>query len=94
MKEREKYLPLKSARGETLLILAKLRSEGRFGGPRSVEIRAARDAVGFTVREAARLIYCPDGAWKDWETGASRMHPAFWELFRMKTRLLPIDPER
>ncbi len=52
--------------------------------PRPEEIRAARDAAGLTQTEAGALIYCELRTWQDWEGGQRRMHPAFWELFRMK----------
>ena len=52
--------------------------------PTPEEIRAAREAAGLTQTEAAAIIYCTLRAWQDWEAGARRMHPAFWELWRIK----------
>lgn len=52
--------------------------------PAPVEIVAARVAIGLTQTEAAALIYVSYRAWQQWESGERRMHPAFWELFRIK----------
>jgi DNA-binding transcriptional regulator YiaG len=52
--------------------------------PTPDEIRQARASAGLTQTEAAALIYCTLRAWQDWESGARRMHPAFWELWRIK----------
>lgn len=56
--------------------------------PRPAEIRAAREAAGLTQGEAAGLVYCHVNSWHQWESDDPdvnrRMHPAFWELFRMK----------
>lgn len=34
----------------------------------------------------AGLIYTTQQRWSNYETGKSRMHPAMWELFRMKIK--------
>lgn len=52
--------------------------------PIPAEIRAAREAAGLTQTQAAALIYCKLRSWQDWEAGKRRMHPAMWELFRVK----------
>jgi DNA-binding transcriptional regulator YiaG len=52
--------------------------------PRPDEIRRARERAGLTQTAAAALIYCTLRGWQDWESGARRMHPAFWELWRRK----------
>lgn len=54
--------------------------------PKPDEIRAAREAAGLTQTEAAEVIYCTLRGWQEWEAGARRMHPAFWELWRIKVR--------
>lgn len=54
--------------------------------PSPAEIRAARKAAGLTQAHAAQLIHCSRSSWAEWEGGVSRMHPAFWELFSIKTR--------
>lgn len=53
--------------------------------PKAEEIRAAREAAGLSEVQAARLIYGTITAWQRWETGERAMHPAIWELFRIKT---------
>ena len=50
------------------------------------DIRAARERAGLTQTQAAALIYCTLRGWQDWEAGARRMHPAFWELWRLKVK--------
>lgn len=55
--------------------------------PRPVEIRAARHAAGLTQANAAKLVLSSLRAWEDWEAGRRRMHPAFWELFKLKLQL-------
>jgi len=49
-------------------------------------IRAARAATGLTQTQAAALIYCTLRGWQDWEAGKRAMHPAFFELFLLKTQ--------
>lgn len=53
--------------------------------PSPAEIRAARKAAGLTQARAAQLIHCSRSSWAEWESGVSKMHPAFWELFLLKT---------
>jgi len=60
--------------------------------PSATEVRAAREAAGLTQAQAASLVYASLRNWQQWEQGegassARRMHPAIWELFRIKTRL-------
>lgn len=55
--------------------------------PTPAEIRAARDRAGLTQTEAAAVIYCTLRGWQDWEGGQRRMHPAMWELWRIKARV-------
>lgn len=52
--------------------------------PTPDEIRAVRTAAGLTQQQAAALIHCTTRGWEDWEGGQRKMHPAFWELFRIK----------
>lgn len=54
--------------------------------PTPAEVRAARAAAGLTQTEAGAVIYCSLRGWQDWESGARRMHPAFFELFRRKVQ--------
>lgn len=54
--------------------------------PAPAQIRAAREAAGLTQTQAAALIYCTLRGWQNWEGGARPMHPAFFELFWLKTK--------
>ncbi len=58
--------------------------KGPASNPSPGAIRSAREAAGLTQTEAASLIYCTLRGWQEWEAGNRRMHPAMWELFRMK----------
>lgn len=53
--------------------------------PTPAEISAAREFVGLTQQEAAELLHISLRAWQRYEAGERRMHPALWELFRLKT---------
>lgn len=52
--------------------------------PTPSEIRAAREAAGLSQAAAGALLHSTCRVWQQWEYGARRMHPAFWELFRLK----------
>lgn len=54
--------------------------------PEPEQIKKARTDAGLTQTEAAEKIYCSLGACKKWESGEREMHPAFWELFLIKTK--------
>lgn len=58
--------------------------KGLAANPDPSEIRAAREAAGLSQTAAAALIYCTLRGWQEWEAGNRRMHPAMWELFRIK----------
>lgn len=53
--------------------------------PDRVEIKAAREAAGLTQTQAAAVVHCKLRAWQQWEAGDRQMHPAFWELFCIKS---------
>jgi DNA-binding transcriptional regulator YiaG len=58
--------------------------------PPPADIIAAREAAGLTQTEAAELVHSALRTWQQWEAepgtdGHRRMHPAFWELFLIKT---------
>lgn len=53
--------------------------------PASDEIRAAREAAGLTQSAAAALVHANLRSWQKWEAGQRAMHPAFWELFLIKS---------
>ena len=55
--------------------------------PAPKEIRAAREAAGISQTAAGELVYTTCRTWQQWEAGDRRMHPAFWELFRIKSAL-------
>lgn len=56
--------------------------------PAPAEVRAAREAAKHTTKQAATTIYGTTKAWEEWESdvqGGRRMHPAFFELYLLKT---------
>lgn len=56
--------------------------------PAPKEIAAAREAAGLTQTAAADLLHTSCRSWQQWEAGDRRLHPAFWELFRIKVESL------
>ena len=52
--------------------------------PRPEEIVAARQGAGLTQEQAGALVHTALRGWQRWEGGERAMHPAFWELFRIK----------
>lgn len=62
--------------------------------PTHADVLAARKAIqakmglGITAAEdwCALAVHTKRRPWQQWETGARAMHPAFWELFRLKTK--------
>lgn len=58
--------------------------KGPAANPAPAEVRGARESAGLTQTAAAALIYCSLRGWQEWESGGRRMHPAMWELFRLK----------
>jgi hypothetical protein len=60
------------------------RSRGNEGYiPTQSEIISARGEL--SQSQAAHLIYTTQARWSNYENGKSRMHPASWELFLIKT---------
>jgi hypothetical protein len=57
------------------------------GYPTPTEIRAARILLGVSQAKAAFMVHSTCRAWQQWEAGDRKMHPAFWELFRIKAVL-------
>lgn len=61
--------------------------------PSPEAIRRARESLPsrtspgqpMSQTEAAAVIYSSMRAWQEWESGGRRMHPAMWELWRIKT---------
>lgn len=62
--------------------------------PSPDEIREAREAAKLSQTAAADLIYCSLRAWQDWEGGQRRMHPAMWELWRLKVAAMPQEDKQ
>ena len=50
--------------------------------PLAEEIIQARGHL--SQSKAASMIYTTQARWSNYETGKSRMHPAYWELFLKK----------
>jgi DNA (cytosine-5)-methyltransferase 1 len=55
------------------------------------EIRAARKAAGLTQAQAGALVHSDGRTWRRWEAGERAMHPAFFELFRLKVDLYQVN---
>lgn len=58
--------------------------------PTPAEIRAAREAARLSQTAAADLVHTTCRVWQQWEAPEGsdshrRMHPAFWELFNIKS---------
>lgn len=49
------------------------------------QIKQARKEAGLTQSQAAALVHVDCRTWRKWEAGDRHMHPAMWELFRIKT---------
>lgn len=56
--------------------------------PAPAEVREERVAADLTQTAAGEMVHTTCRTWQQWEAGDRRMHPAFWELFRIKARLL------
>lgn len=52
--------------------------------PQPEEIRRSRHKAGLSRVDAAALVYSSKRGWEKWENGERRMHPAIWELFKLK----------
>lgn len=49
------------------------------------EVRAKREARGWTIAEAAKVAYLTGQFWEDVEAGKKRMHPATWQYWQLMT---------
>lgn len=54
--------------------------------PTPEQVTEARKAAGLTQTEASALVHSGLRSWQQWERGDRKMHPAFWELFCIKTK--------
>lgn len=60
--------------------------------PNYRDVKSLRETVqdiqGLSITEAqdvcADLVHTSRRSWQQWEAGERRMHPAFWELARLK----------
>ena len=54
--------------------------------PEPSQVKQARKAAGLTQQKSADMLHTQIRVWQQWEYGERRMHPAFWELYRIKTK--------
>ena len=70
-------------------------NRSRVGGadrnPQPDEIVSVRAAAGLTQAQCAALLHTSLRSWAQWEYGERKMHPAFWELFKIKIIPPPIS---
>lgn len=60
------------------------RAKSPASNPTPSEIKEARSQAGITQEQAGKMLHTTVRVWQQWEAGDRRMHPAFWELFRIK----------
>ena len=53
--------------------------------PTTTQVQEFRKRAGLTVASAATLIHLSRRMWHKYESGQAKMHPAFFELFKIKT---------
>jgi DNA-binding transcriptional regulator YiaG len=61
------------------------RANSAASNPTPDMILARRNGLGLTQQAAGKVVYSSLRRWQAWELGESRMHPAIWELFLLKT---------
>lgn len=66
-------------------------TSSRAPSPTADQVRAARLAAGHSTAEAAALVHMDARSWRYYEQGARAMHPAVWELYRIKCALQPTN---
>lgn len=54
--------------------------------PTPAQVKKAREAAGQTQAEAAKMVHVDLRSWQKWEAGDRKMHPAFWDLYQLKTQ--------
>lgn len=52
--------------------------------PTPEDVRALRLAHGHTQAQAAAMVHMKARAWQKYEGNEAAMHPAVWELYRIK----------
>jgi hypothetical protein len=52
--------------------------------PKPEEIKLWRGVI--TQSECCQMVYTRQSRWSEYENGKVRMHPAVWELFKIKIR--------
>ena len=63
--------------------------------PQPAQVRELRESVqhkreiGITAAQhlCADMLHTSQRAWRQWETGDRKMHPAFWELAQIKSNV-------
>ena len=61
------------------------RRDNPAANPKPEQVRQARKSAGLSQSAAAGLVYAGLRTWQHWESGDRRMHPAIFELFRIKS---------
>lgn len=54
--------------------------------PTPQQVRELRHKYHLTQSAAAAVIYSNLRTWQEWESGRNHMHPAMWELFKLKVK--------
>lgn len=54
----------------------------------------ARKEAGLNQTQAGAVVFSSLRAWQQWEAGDRPMHPALWELFRLKTGAIGLRKPR
>jgi putative transcriptional regulator len=57
--------------------------------PAPETIIKARASAGLTQTQAAAVVHTTCRVWQRWEAGDRKMHPAFFELFQLKSKAKP-----
>lgn len=70
------------------------RAKSLASNPNPDEIIGMRINAGITQQQAAAIVHAGLRTWQQWEAGDRSMHPAYRELFLLKTgqKKLEIDP--
>lgn len=54
--------------------------------PTPQDIIKARNNARITQTQAAAIVQASLRTWQNWESGATKMRPALWELFKGKLK--------